>query len=240
MLAGPRVPPGTYQVRLTVDGRTIMQRFELVQDPRVPACDADLREQYTWAKKAHDLLSRVHDAVLQLRDVRAQVGRLGGARGQPRHQGGRGALARTLTAIEEELIQVRSDDPRMFPSKLNTRIGTIVTLIEYSDAAPTKALRELTDDLARRAEVELARLDRSWRTTSPASTRSAATTAWPPSSRSRAPEVVRPGRSTRSSSRASRRRPRPPCPRGSLALFGAPLSPKLGAGTGGPGDRRTR
>jgi hypothetical protein len=29
------------------------------------------------------------------------------------------SLARALTAIEEELIQVRSENPRMFPAKLN-------------------------------------------------------------------------------------------------------------------------
>ena len=48
----------------------------------------------------------------------------------------------------------------MFPPKLNTRIATVIPLIEYSDAAPTQALRDLTADLARRAEVELARLAR--------------------------------------------------------------------------------
>ena len=48
----------------------------------------------------------------------------------------------------------------MFPARLNTRIGTVVTLIEYSDAAPTQALRDLTDDLGRRADAELATLDR--------------------------------------------------------------------------------
>ena len=74
--------------------------------------------------------------------------------------GAAASLARTLTAVEEALIQVRSEDPRMFPAKLNTRIGTVVPLIEYSDTAPTQALRDLTDDLTRRAEVELAKLDR--------------------------------------------------------------------------------
>ena len=160
LLAGPRVPPGTYQVRLSVSGRTIMQRFELVKDPRVPASDADLREQYTWAKKAHDLLSRVHDEVLRIRDVRAQAEGWAGRVDNPAIKGAAATLARTLTTIEEALIQVRSEDPRMHPAKLNTRIGTMVTLIEYSDAAPTQALRELTDDLARRAEAELARLGR--------------------------------------------------------------------------------
>ena len=48
----------------------------------------------------------------------------------------------------------------MFPAKLNTRLATIAPLIDYSDAPPTTALRELTDNLALRTEMELAKLDR--------------------------------------------------------------------------------
>jgi hypothetical protein len=48
----------------------------------------------------------------------------------------------------------------MFPAKLNTRLATVVPLIEYSDARPTEPLRELADNLALRAEMELAKLDR--------------------------------------------------------------------------------
>ena len=63
-------------------------------------------------------------------------------------------------AKKGELIQIRSEDPRMFPAKLNTRIATVVTLIEYADAAPTMALRELHESLALRSEMELGKLDR--------------------------------------------------------------------------------
>ena len=48
----------------------------------------------------------------------------------------------------------------MFPAKLNTRVAAIVTLIEYSDGAPTAALRELCENLALRAEMEIAKLQR--------------------------------------------------------------------------------
>jgi hypothetical protein len=158
MLAGPRVPPGPYQVRLLVNGRTLTQRFEVVKDPRVQATDAAIRESFDLAKQAHDLLIRVHDAVLRLRDVRTQAEGWGRRAGTPAIKSAAIALVRTLTAIERELIQVRSDDPRMFPPKLNTRIGTVIPLVEYSDAAPTQALRDLTADLTRRAEAELAKL----------------------------------------------------------------------------------
>jgi photosystem II stability/assembly factor-like uncharacterized protein len=159
MLAGPRVPPGRYQVRVRVAGQTQSQSFDVAKDPRVAVADDDLREQYVWAKKAHELLTRVHDAVLRLRDVRGQLQALTPRLGQDTAGHAR-ALAATLSAIEDELITVRSDDPRMFPAKLNTRIATVVTLIEYSDGPPTAALRELCDNLTLRAEMELAKLDR--------------------------------------------------------------------------------
>jgi photosystem II stability/assembly factor-like uncharacterized protein len=160
MLAAPRVPPGSYEVRLTVTGRTLAQSFELLKDPRVQASDDDLREQYEWAAMTHDLLRRVHEAVLTVRDLRGQADAWAGRAPSPRVRDAARALARTLTAIEEELVQVRADDPRMFPSKLNSRLATIVGLIEYSDTAPTQALRELHESLAGRIHDELAKLDR--------------------------------------------------------------------------------
>jgi photosystem II stability/assembly factor-like uncharacterized protein len=159
-LAGPRVPPGAYQVQLTVTGRTLTARFDLVKDPRVQAQDEALREQYALAKRIHDLVSRVHDAVLRLRDVRSQADAWAKRAGAPAIKDAAAALARTLTAIEGELIQVRSEDPRMFPSKLNSRLATLVPLVEYSDSAPTTSLRELGESLELRASMELAKLDR--------------------------------------------------------------------------------
>jgi hypothetical protein len=159
-LGAPRVPPGRYQVRLTVGGRTLTQPIALVKDPRVLATDENLREQYALAKNAHDLLTRVHDAVLTLRDVRAQADAWAGRVETPAIKDAAQTLARTLAASEGELIQIRSEDPRMFPAKLNSRIATIVGLIEYSDAAPTQALRELYENVALGAEMELAKLDR--------------------------------------------------------------------------------
>jgi photosystem II stability/assembly factor-like uncharacterized protein len=160
MLTAPRVPPGRYQVRLGVDGQTFTQGIELVKDPRVAAKDEDLRASFELAQQAHALLGRVHDAVLRLRDVRGQAEGWRERATTPAIKTAAEALARALTGVEEELIQVRSDNPRMFPARLNTRIGTVIGLVEYADAPPTQALRDLTADLGRRAEAELAKLER--------------------------------------------------------------------------------
>ena len=159
MLAGPRVPPGTYQVRLTANGRSTAQRFEVVKDPRVRATEADLREQFAWAKRAHDLVTRVHGAVLALRDVRAQAEAWASRVETPAIRTAAGALARALTAIEEELVQVRSEDPRIFPSKLNARIATVG--LSSSTRTPHRPRPPRAHrGAAPRAEMELAKLDR--------------------------------------------------------------------------------
>jgi hypothetical protein len=159
-LAAPRVPPGTYQVKLTVGDQTLSAPVEVVKDPRVRASDADLRDSYQWAKRGHDLLTRVHDSVVALRDLRAQAQGWATRAESSAIKDAARALAQALSAVEAELIQVQSENPRMFPSKLNSRIATLVTLIEYSDAAPTEALRELTESLELRARMVLVEMDR--------------------------------------------------------------------------------
>ena len=154
--ASRRLPGAAHRERPDADAAVRGRERPARAPPRTPISG----EQYPSAKKAHDLLTRVHDAVLGLRAVRAQAEGWASRVATPAIKSAAAALARTLTAIEEELIQVRSENPRMFPPKLNTRIGTVVPLIEYSDSAPTQALRDLTADLARRAEAELAKLDR--------------------------------------------------------------------------------
>src|SRR5262249_52790857 len=126
MLAGPRVPPGAYQVRLTVDGRSWTQRFEIAMDPRVGTSVADLGGQCECAATDHAQLCETHQAVLTLRDGRGQVD--GWARRvevQPVKDAAR-SLTERLTAIESALVQVKSEVPRMFASKLNSRLATLL------------------------------------------------------------------------------------------------------------------
>src|SRR5262249_40555805 len=48
---GPQAPPGTYQVRVTVDGETQSQSFAIRREPRLlkDVTDQDLRDQFDLA-----------------------------------------------------------------------------------------------------------------------------------------------------------------------------------------------
>jgi hypothetical protein len=75
--SGLGAPPGAYQVRLTVEGRTFTQPLRVLIDPRIAAegvTVADLREQFAHNTAMRDmtaevqrLVARVNGAVTRLR-----------------------------------------------------------------------------------------------------------------------------------------------------------------------------
>ncbi|MDP9025732.1 MAG: hypothetical protein M3N13_10210, partial [Candidatus Eremiobacteraeota bacterium] len=59
---GPMTPPGTYIVRLHVNGSTYAQTATIVRDPRVRATDSDLRAQYDFASAIEAKLAQIESA----------------------------------------------------------------------------------------------------------------------------------------------------------------------------------
>ena len=65
--------PGTYTVRLSVDGRSLTAPLTIQPDPRVRVTDAELQAQLTFALKVRDDLSKVVALVAQVRSIRTQI-----------------------------------------------------------------------------------------------------------------------------------------------------------------------
>jgi photosystem II stability/assembly factor-like uncharacterized protein len=70
---GPLAPPGTYTIKLTVDGRSYTQPLTVHNDPRSTASAADLRAQHTLLMKIDDGLRRTWDGYRQATALRAAV-----------------------------------------------------------------------------------------------------------------------------------------------------------------------
>ena len=101
--------PGTYTVRLTVDGKTLVRSLQVRMDPRVKATAADLKSQFDASRALDAGLRRVADAIRSqpaagdvLIRLQGQLTQLFGiveaTDGAPTPQ--------TLSAIEETLIAV--------------------------------------------------------------------------------------------------------------------------------------
>ena len=80
--SGPKVVPGIYQLRLTVDGRTRSQPLEVLMDPRSPATAEILRQQlqlgqqmYAETLEARRALAEIGSLQKQLTDMQGKLGR---------------------------------------------------------------------------------------------------------------------------------------------------------------------
>ena len=73
---GPWCMPGRYTAKLTVDGQTQTQTFDLVMDPRVKTPESGLRRQYEIAVGAYDLIEKLAGKGPEAQGIARQLGGL--------------------------------------------------------------------------------------------------------------------------------------------------------------------
>jgi len=173
--SGPKVAPGTYQVKLTVEGKTLTQNFEIKPDPRLTTTPADYAKQLELSLKIRDKLTETHNAIIQIRDVRRQVeDLLKRVAGQPNFKvvnDAGTALNKNLTAIEEALYQTKnqsSQDPLNYPIRLNNKLAALGGVVASVEAAPTAQSYAVYDELVVQIDAELQKLAQLMRTDVPA------------------------------------------------------------------------
>jgi photosystem II stability/assembly factor-like uncharacterized protein len=70
---GPRVPPGSYTVRLTAAGQTLTAPLKVLPDPRGDATQTDLDAQAAFALRVRDDISKLTGLVNQMKSVQEQL-----------------------------------------------------------------------------------------------------------------------------------------------------------------------
>ena len=160
---GPWAPPGQYQARLTVNGKTQVQWFNVQKDPRLKnVTDADLVAQFELAVKIRDLTSSANESVILIRDLRSQIEeRLSKTEDKKTRKTAEDFVTR-VRAVEKELYQVRNQSPKdkiAFPIKLNNRLSGLRANLENGDSAPTKGYYEVFEKLSKELKVHLDKLD---------------------------------------------------------------------------------
>jgi len=67
---GPQALPGKYILRLTVDGKSLTQPFDLTMDPRVKATSDDLRKQFDLENRLAQAVRQANQAVREIHEAR--------------------------------------------------------------------------------------------------------------------------------------------------------------------------
>jgi photosystem II stability/assembly factor-like uncharacterized protein len=160
---GPLVVPGTYQIKLTVGGKSYTASSEIQKDPRISASQADLEKQNELTMRIRDRVNAAHEAVNQMRSVRSQLDALkkrlaADASAKPILDAA-DALKKKLDAVEEKIIQPKSksgEDPLNYPIQVADQLMALQETVESADTAPTAQSYVVYDELNGQLEPQLA------------------------------------------------------------------------------------
>ena len=165
---GPTAPPGTYQVRMLVDGKPVStQSFALRKDPRTTATPADLAEQFRFLINVRDRTTAANDAVKTVRWVKSQLDdrekRLTG-QAKTDFQSQAAPLRAELSVVEDSVYQTKNrsgQDPLNYPIRLNNKIAALGGVAGSSEAAPTRQTTVVYGTLSKQLDVQLTAMKKS-------------------------------------------------------------------------------
>jgi photosystem II stability/assembly factor-like uncharacterized protein len=137
---GPLVVPGTYQVTLSVDGKTYTSPLEVKMDPRVKTSPVALRQQLILETQIMQAMWESYQSVLEIRDLRTQLNDL---QTKLKSDAGAKPLLDAIAALDKkaaELVAVEQTYPPVgivSAASLNGALGSLMVLVDSADAAPT-------------------------------------------------------------------------------------------------------
>lgn len=163
-LQGPMAPPGRYRVKITADGYTQTEDLVVKRNPMFAATDADLRAQFALAMQIRDKVSEANNAVITIRDLKAQIADRLARSSNPALKTAGERFSADLFAVEGEIYQVKNQagqDPLNYPIKINNRLASLMSgVVNSGDGRPVGKVPEIFMDLKAELKVLTDRMDR--------------------------------------------------------------------------------
>lgn len=156
---GPRVPEGTYKVKLIKGKTTTFGEVALVADPRSPHSAEDRKLQQ---KIALDLYHRLEDLTFLVDDIthlrdeaKERAGKLGGSKGKRLT-----ALSDALEKLRGTIVSISDKGMLSGDEKLRERMGALYGAVSTYDGKPTASQLERLAVLVGELEAKQAELDK--------------------------------------------------------------------------------
>jgi hypothetical protein len=144
---GAIVTPGTYSVRLTVNGKTVEQPLVVAMDPRVDVSNEALAQQFTLETHTIDLVAQSFDSyrkAVALRQTLAEDQK------ELEKRSATAAIA-ALKDFDQKALRIQGADgggrggaggARQAPAfaALNRSLGSLANVVDGQDAAPTPVM----------------------------------------------------------------------------------------------------
>ena len=138
--SGPKVVPGNYTVRLTVDGTTQTQTLKVVMDPRSPATLEILEQQLRLGQQMFAETMEAHRVLTEIGSVQGQLADL-----EPKLGGKNPALKASVVDAQEEIKTILSEGPAQQEQgglqNSYAALASALRVVEGGDRAiPTQAI----------------------------------------------------------------------------------------------------
>ncbi len=161
---GPMAVPGTYTVRMTVDGGAPLTRdFDIGINPNLEGVTvADMRERFDLAIEIRDRVTEANEAVIKVRDIAGQIDeRL--EETDDEEIGTQAAVVdENLGVVEAEIYQVKNQsnqDPLNYPIKLNNKLAALLGIVEGSENRPTDQSYDVFQRLSALLDEQISQMD---------------------------------------------------------------------------------
>jgi photosystem II stability/assembly factor-like uncharacterized protein len=143
MPPGPRVPPGTYTLRLTVDGNSIERPLKVLMDPRSPATTEVLDQQFALGQSIYLVTRASRKAMAELESVESQLTalQLRNTNATDLQRELRAALLKLQAIKNSKDAASNGTEKQVGLAEANTGLGVALRVVESGDRpAPSQAL----------------------------------------------------------------------------------------------------
>jgi photosystem II stability/assembly factor-like uncharacterized protein len=148
---GPAVLPGSYTVKITVDGNSYTQPLTVKMDPRVKASEDDLRRQFELEIGIVEAMNQSYDALQQVRNLREQLKTAKARTKEAR-------LMRDIDSLEQKAADLEGSEGgwgALYLSaregrsltRLNVGLNTLLSAVDSADATPTETEKATFHDV---------------------------------------------------------------------------------------------
>lgn len=136
---GPLVPPGTYELVLTVEGKSYRQKLRVIPDPRVHIAQSDYAVQFDLSRRIWELMNISAASFEGLPPLRAQLAE----REKSLSASAPKELSDSIADAEKEIsaLEFGSEQSPGFGT-LNRDLGRNLVMVQSADIAPTESARK--------------------------------------------------------------------------------------------------
>jgi photosystem II stability/assembly factor-like uncharacterized protein len=134
---GPNAVPGTYSVRLTVDGKSSTASLLVKMDPRIKISQADLQKKFQAESQLASMMTESTKAILQATSIREQLKKLAGE----------ASAKETIDSLEKKLSALLGTPAGFLAppttdltlTRISGAAGTLYQQVWQVDVAPTSS-----------------------------------------------------------------------------------------------------